>query len=275
MRYLFLFMILICSAFTVLAQSQPGEAWVAEADSLAQQEAFDKALPLYDKALTKGELGNDDYYNTLYKRALCYFRLDHFQEALTDIKAFIEEYPSIPEALMLRTFIYQGLEDDEQQLASLSELVELEPFNTELLTWRGYLLIQADEYEEAVKTLKKSSQLHATAETSTYLGLAYYNLDNADSAILHFDKAISLDDTYSPAYFYASAVCLDEEAYPLALTYINEGLILNPVDLNLLFYKGIALVETDQKKAGCRCLSKAFYSGNDQASGYLEEYCYK
>ena len=44
---------------------------------------------------------------------------------------------------------------------------------------------------------------------------------------------------------------------------------------SLLFYKGIALVESDQKIEGCRCLTKAFNLGIDDVGDYLKEYCYK
>ena len=48
-----------------------------------------------------------------------------------------------------------------------------------------------------------------------------------------------------------------------------------PSHTTLLFYQGIALVETDQKVEGCRCLTKAFNAGIDDVGEYLKEYCYK
>ena len=38
--------------------------------------------------------------------------------------------------------------------------------------------------------------------------------------------------------------------------------------------KGVALVELEKLDEGCRCLNKSFYSGYDEADGYLKEYCY-
>ena len=77
-----------------------------------------------------------------------------------------------------------------------------------------------------------------------------------------------------PAYLYASSFCLQEEFYEKAISYVNLALRIEPQNQTALFYKGIALVETEKKEEGCSCLAKAFYSGFDDAGDYLVEYCY-
>jgi hypothetical protein len=73
---------------------------------------------------------------------------------------------------------------------------------------------------------------------------------------------------------YISSLCLEQEAYEMALTYIDLGLKLEASNMNLIFYKGIALAETKKVEEGCRYLLKAFNAGLDQAGDYLKQYCY-
>jgi hypothetical protein len=55
---------------------------------------------------------------------------------------------------------------------------------------------------------------------------------------------------------------------------VDIGLRLEPGDQQLLFYKGVALAETEKLDEGCRILSNLFYAGVDQAGDYLKQYCY-
>ena len=91
---------------------------------------------------------------------------------------------------------------------------------------------------------------------------------------MHFDSALALNGGYAPAYMYMTSLCLEQEAFELALTYVDLGLRLEPGNQQLLFYKGIALAESDQLEEGCRVLANVFYAGLDQAGDYLKQYCY-
>ena len=91
---------------------------------------------------------------------------------------------------------------------------------------------------------------------------------------MHFDSALALNGGYAPAYMYMTSLCLEQEAFELALTYVDLGLRLDPTNQQLLFYKGIALAESDNLEEGCRILSQLFYNGMDQAGDYLKQYCY-
>jgi len=106
------------------------------------------------------------------------------------------------------------------------------------------------------------------------LGFTYYNLSDPDSAFLHFDSALSHNGGHAPAYMYMTSLCLEQEAYEMAFTYVDLGLRLEPENKQLLFYKGIALAENENLEEGCRILAKVFYAGVDQAGDYLKQYCY-
>ena len=118
-------------------------------------------------------------------------------------------------------------------------------------------------------------QYQSSPQLKSYLGLTHYYLDDPDSALIIFDEIIQEDPNFTQSYVYAASLCLDQSAYELGLNYVNKGLQKEPSNSTLLFYRGIALVETDQKTEGCRCLTKAFNAGIDDVGEYLKEYCYK
>ncbi|MBX2965765.1 MAG: tetratricopeptide repeat protein [Cyclobacteriaceae bacterium] len=268
--------IFIFSITLSFAQSKPSKVAVMEAlgDTLAQQENFAGALKQYAKVIKATKLKTKEDRKILYKRALCLFYLGEFDKALNDLNAFISENENIPQARLFRAFLYRELGDTEKQLADVQYVTEHDPFNPDLLKWEAGLFVETGMNREAVTALKKIKQWGTDEEVEFYLGLAYYGLADADSAIFHFDEAIALNGGYVPAYTYAGVLCLEEGAYELALTYINLALRLDAGNPQLLFYKGIALVESGKKDEGCSCLNRAFYAGIDDAGGYLEEFCF-
>jgi len=268
--------IFVFSISLALAQPKPTKVAVMEAlgDTLAQQEKFQDALKQYEKVIKATKLKTKEDRQILYKRALCLFYLGEYEKALNDLYVFVPENEDAPRARLFRAFVYRELNDLENQLADIQYVIELDPMNPDLLKWEAGLLVEMGKNEEAVLALKNIKRWGTDAEVEFYLGLAYYGVNNPDSAIFHFDEAIAINGGFVPAYTYAGALCLEEGAYELALSYINLALRLDANNQQLLFYKGIALVELGKKDEGCSCLNRAFYNGVDDAAGYLEEFCF-
>ena len=271
-------MILIVLMFSVVgvkAQTQTWRSLQTEADTLLAHEDYAGALKLYNKVIDLSKLQEPDSYVALYNRAVCYYSITNFKEALNDVNQMLAKDPEFHQADLLKAFVGRELNDAETQLEGLNPLLELDPDNYDLLKWRATVLLDANQYALArkdINTLMKSSP--EEPELELYLGVSYYYESKADSALTCFDKAITLDKTYSTPYVYASSLCLDEEVYPQALQYAEAGLKLDPDNISLIFYKGIALAELKKTDEGCSCLYKAFAKGIDDAAGYLKEYCY-
>ena len=270
-----LILILLMSSFFAFAQSQSdkNKALEIEADTLIGRQDYAGALKLYSAIIQKSKPHTEEEYKLYYKRAVCYYGLQNFAEALKDINIYIEKYPQ-EQAKLLRAYINQGLGDDEAQLADLNELLSSNPDNPELIQWRMSVLMESEQYAEAQKDIRRLLNYQSSPELKSYLGLAYYYQNNPDSALTIFDEVIKEDPKFVQTYLYAASLCLDEEAYKLALNYINMGLQAEPSNMTMLFYKGIALAESNQTEEGCRCLTKAFKGGIDEVAAYLKEYCY-
>jgi tetratricopeptide (TPR) repeat protein len=269
-------LVLLCVAFSQhsLAQSEKVKALGVEADTLLSRQDFEGARKLYTKVLKGLKEKDQFYYNLVYKRAVSSYSSGHFDEALTDLTEFIPAYPNFPQGLLLRAFIYREKGDADGQLNSLNKVLLLQPGSLDLTKWRASLYLDKGKYDSAIMDLQQVKLYQDDAELETYLGFAYYNTDEKDSAMICLNKAMALDVTYQPAYLYAGSFSLQEEAYDLALKYLNLALRLDPKNYTALFYKGIALVEKDKLDEGCSCLAKAFRLGADDAADYLKEYCY-
>lgn len=245
-----------------------------EGDTLLNREDFEGAIEIYNKVVELSKLKDTESKGVLFKRAICFYNLGEFQKALDDLNVFIPEYPAFPRARYLRAFVNRELGNTQAQLDDINHLIEQNPANPDLLKFRAGIYLESEKYPEAKTELLKLQKLTNDEQIETQLGFIYNNLSDPDSAYLHFDSALSLNGGYSPAYMYMTSLCLEQEAFELALTYVDIGLRLEPGNQQLLFYKGIALAESEKLDEGCSILARVFHNGMDQAGDYLKQYCY-
>ncbi len=246
----------------------------AEGDTLLNHQDFEGAIKIYNNIVELSKLNDTESKGVLYKRAICFYSVGEFQKALDDLQIFIPEYPVFSRAKLLRAFVNRELGNTQAQLDDINELLLLDSANPDLLKFKASIFLETEKYREAKTALLDLQKIVNDEEIETQLGFTYSNLNEPDSAFAHYDSALSINGGYSPAYIYISSLCLEQEAYALALTYVDLGLRLEPENLTLQFYKGIALAETENLTEGCRLLAKSFYSGMDQAGDYLKQYCY-
>jgi tetratricopeptide (TPR) repeat protein len=276
MRFLPVICMLLSCVFSAQAQTSSAKWKIIEmqADTLMDRQDFEGAIKLYNQVIELSKLKERESKGVLYKRSVCYYSIAEFDKALQDINAFIPDFSNVPQAKLLRAFIFRELGNNEGQLNDINDLLAGNPLNPDLLKWKSAVLLDSEKFEEAKNELINIRKFANDEEIETQLGFAFFSLEEPDSAFVHFDNALAMNAGYVPAYLYMSSLCLEQEAYSMALTYIDLGLKLEPDNNNLLFYKGIAFVETDKRDEGCRYISKAFIAGLDQAGDYLKQYCY-
>jgi tetratricopeptide (TPR) repeat protein len=269
-----LIIVMVISSSFIWAQDRAKiERWTVEADTLMNRQDFNGALKLLNKIIVESKLKTDDDYLSLYNRALCYFSLARYEEALKDVNQYLAKFRE-EHAQLLRLYIYQEKGDYENQLKDLNQLIADHPDNPELIQWRIGAMMEKGKYADARKDVKTLLAIQEGPELKSYLGLTYYYDNKPDSALMVFDEVIKRYPAFPETYLYAGSMCIEQEAYELGLQYIDKGLTVNPSDLTLQYYKGVALVELERIAEGCRCLTKAFKSGFDDAVDYLKQYCY-
>lgn len=269
--------IAFCFVLTTLsyAQTEKMKTMEAEGDTLLNHEDFNGALKVFTKILKSYKEKDQFYYSILYKKAVTHYSVQNFDEALKEIDEFIPAYPNSPQPYLLKAFIFREKEDVAGQLTNIEEALRRQPGAPDLMKWRAMLYMDQEKFDQAKKDLKQVKLYQDDAEVETYLGFAYYNTDQSDSAFMSLKKSMELDATYQPAYLYAGSFSLQNEDYDMALTYLNLALRLDPKNYTAIFYKGIALIEKEKIDEGCSCLAKAFYTGKvDDAGDYLKQHCY-
>lgn len=271
---LLLFFLVVMGSIPASSQSTKWKQWAVKGDTLYAREDFKGAIEFYDKAIRQSRLKDKDAFKTVYKRAVCYFSIEKYPEALKDIELFSTEFPNVPQASLLKAFIYREIDDDERQLTNLQAAMDMDEPGPDLLKWRALLFMKAGQYGKAKTDLLSVRGMQDDPETESFLGLCYYNLQKKDSAFLSFNTSIEMDATYMPAYLYVGSLTLEEGDYPLSLKYLNLALRIEPSNKEVLYYKGVALVEMEKIEEGCKCLNRAFYAGMDDAGDYLEEHCF-
>lgn len=271
--------ILIFSSVAVFAQRTTADQvkdLEAESLRLIQSEQYAEALQPLNKMITASGLKSHEDYKALYRRAICYFYLEQFQLALNDLNLFIPEFNSIPQPYIMRALIYRSLNENRKQINDLNIalLLPSQEDLSKLYRWRAAALMSLSSYDSAAKDVRKSMATEGDAEGYSYLAFIQYNQGKYDSALISVNKSIEMDFTYLPGYLYATSFCLQKSDYSQALVYANLGLMVDDQSPDLLFYKGVALIETNKIDAACSFLNRAFYLGNDDAGDYLSQYCY-
>ncbi len=274
-----LIFVFLSMAAAAIAQSKKHAAWTVEGDTLYSRGDYAGAAKWYTKVLdanppTNGKYSDRSHYGILYRRAVCYYSTQQFEKALTDLEVFEPQFPNSPQPKLLKAFIYRELGDADKQLENLSAAMELQPANPDFLKWRGFLLMQKERYDEARADLLDARELADDAEVEAYLGLYYQHRGETGSAYACFNRAIELNPTFLGAYLFAGSSAIMAEDYAVGLEYLNLALRIDARNPDVLFYKGVALVELKQLDEGCRCLNRAFYNGADNAGDYLAQYCF-
>ena len=273
-KKLIILLVVAFATFTVQAQDPKWQAWEIEADTLMSREDFAAAAKLYTKVIDATKLKERTDYRALYKRGVAFYSQGDFKNAVSDMDRFIPQFQESYQARILRALCYRELGETDKQLADVEIALTLSGGDPQILKWRAGLLIEKEEYNQAIEDLLIVRQMQDDPEVEINLAFSYYSIEKKDSAIIAINKAIELEATFLPAYLYGSSFSLEEAHYELAIRYINVALMLDPENATAWFYKGVALIELKKDDEACSCLRKAFYAGQDDAGDYLKQHCY-
>lgn len=273
-KKLVILLAVVSSTFLAQAQDPKSSPWEIEADTLMSREDFAGAAKLYTKVIDASKLKEKADYRALYKRSVAFYSQGDFQNAVNDMDRFIPQFQESYQARILRALCYRELGETDKQLIDVEEALRLSGGEPQILKWRAGLLIEKEEFKQAIEDLLIVRQTQDDPEAELNLGFSYYSMQKTDSALMAINKAIELEATFLPAYLYGSSFSLEQEQYDLSLRYVNVALMLEPANATAWFYKGVALIELKREDEGCSCLRKAFYAGQDDAGDYLKQYCY-
>ena len=280
MRIRVLFVLLICSL--PLVAQRPAETqirqWAEEAGQKMQDQDFESARTLFTRIIEATRLQQPDDYQYVYRRAVCWYYLNNMDAALADLDMFRSTMNHAPQPHVLRVFVYRQLGQTRSEINTLNFLMNLpgqgQDEQAQYLRWRAAAYLNVNQYDSARSDLRTAFRSGEDAESNGLLAFIQYRKGEMDSAMVALNHAIELDYEYIPAYRYAASFCQQEGNNELALQYALLGLRVDPTNAGLTFVRGVALVELGRIDEGCSCLNRAFYSGEEDAGYYLDQYCY-
>jgi Tfp pilus assembly protein PilF len=133
------------------------------------------------------------------------------RDALLELADLYEQNKHIPEALA----IYREFPDD----AAVQEHA-------------GALMLQNNQYAEAIPSLEQAYTKDPTAANRVALAMAYLFNKQFDKALPVFDKAVAADpDNFDVRMMYARAL-RDAKQYPAAVRQFNAAVKLKPEDMH-------------------------------------------
>jgi len=244
----------------VIAWDQGNAAW----DGLDKNKDKDKALALYNTALTAG-----DYWLFYEARATLYRSLKDYSKAVNDIDRAIELRPQEPDNYYERAIIQFNLKNFEESLNNIetaADIDQLKPEYRELrqrlskkLVAQGYEATKQKRddgvinlYDWALKFDPKNAQ--------AYYYKSRVAIDKGDlvQAAKDLDTAIGLDPRYFEAYRLIDWVLFKDKQWDKIIAYWDKYIALEPADARAFlersgtkFHKGDINGSTSDAQKAC------------------------
>jgi serine/threonine protein kinase/tetratricopeptide (TPR) repeat protein len=236
--------------------------WVAAAIQNCQKAAeHDAALPSAYVCLGRVFIGTGKYEDALeqYRRAVelepasdtaqaglanTYEHLDHLDDAEKTYKQAIAMRPNYWATYNWLGLFYQRHARYQDAMAMYSQVVSLSPDSFTGYSNLGGVCVLQGRYAEAIPLLKQSLTIRPTAEASSNLATAYFQMRKYPEAAVQFEEAVKLDENdyqmwgnLGDAYYWSPGTrskALD--AYSKAIALGEEKLRVNPRDSEVLSY---------------------------------------
>ena len=171
-----------------------------------------------------------------------------FLPALALVDSAAHYSPKSPSVHFQRARILSELGRFPEARSEYDAVVKLDP------NYRGvWHNIANNEYRErhfenAIGYYRKALELENSPTVWRGLGRAYVEKTEFDSARVAFERAISLDSTYAPAFASMALLEQDEGHFQEALRHAEIALRLNPQELSYAYLTGSLLVSLGRDK---------------------------
>ena len=138
----------------------------AEAELMIDQEQYQEAMAIYDKALESG-------YNSdlLYSRAMLAEEIDRLDILEADLRTIIKREPDNFQALNALGYTLADRTNRFDEAESLiDQALEMDPHGHYILDSKGWVLYRLGKLEEAIIFLKRALDIIPDAEIAAHLG---------------------------------------------------------------------------------------------------------
>jgi eukaryotic-like serine/threonine-protein kinase len=176
--------------------------------------------------------------------AYTYEHLDHLDDAEKTYKQAIAMRPNYWATYNWLGLYYQRHARYEEAGAMYSQVLSLAPDSFTGYSNLGGVCVLQGRYAEAIPLLKQSLSIRPTAEASSNLATAYFQMRRYPEAAIQFEEAVKLDENdyqmwgnLGDAYYWSPSMRPEAlNAYGKAIALGEEKLRVNPRDSEVLSY---------------------------------------
>ena len=224
----------------------------------ARQDHYDRAVPLYRKALAL----NSTIPGLRLNLGLALFKAGDTKQALQEFKPLLNAAPaSSPEKQRLTILVgmcYYGLEEYAQAAVYLKQAAAREPQSLPLRLSLAHSCLWSKQYQCVLDTYREILMLNAeSAEADMLAGEALDELKNPSGAIEQFRAAVKADPKMPDVHFGLGYLLWTKRQYPEAEQELRAELNNNPNHAQALTYLADAELHLGHPETALPVLQKA------------------
>ena len=125
-------------------------------------------------------------------------------------------------------------------LNKVSQLLNQNPKNLQLLTIKAITLVSLKKFKEAIKCYKQCLKYNPNHMDSYFnIGSVYQDINEINSATSSYKKVLEIDPNHFGALFNIAVIYNDQKEYNKAIYYYKKSLKVNPLDVSVYYNLGI------------------------------------
>ena len=132
------------------------EKYLQQGIAQAQQEEYDAAINLFDKAIS----ANLELAAAYYHRGLAYYDLGQIEQAIADYNQSLNLDPNQVDVYLSRTRAFLALDNIQSCLIDLQIIFSLEPNCDKAYKLQANICIRLKEYDRAIDYLKQAGKIY-------------------------------------------------------------------------------------------------------------------
>ena len=235
--------------------AQGGKAFLKEGDAFRAQNELSKAVERYDLAIDVDPV----YIKAYLARAEVYQQMGRTAEGAADLRKASDLDPGEADLAVRTAQGYMAVDSPAVALIYLDRALKVDPKHMEAVQTKVRVCLAMNDVDAAAEAADKALRMKATTDTYYLHGLARMGVHDYSAAETDFDKVISWNHLYEPAY-----IALSETQLKLHDRY--SGLTMQMRALEKAIEKcGIALELNPRSTDALFTRSKAFAMQKDYA----------
>jgi tetratricopeptide (TPR) repeat protein len=162
-------------------------------------------------------------------RAVTYFRLESYEDALKDIDAALAITPGNPYLVAYKGFAYSHLKQHDEAMGYLEQALDTFPDSSQINYMLGMSHYNAEHYEESLPYFDQAYEMDPTLLMALYYrGLALGNLGRIEESLRDVTQIIREKPKHPDLYYFRALLYEANEQYTNALEDLTRTLELSP-----------------------------------------------